>query len=859
MFRLNIVNDNIGSAFMSTSKLNDSILWHARLGHVHFKRMQDMSKDGLIPAFDMDTKKCKTCMLTKITKKPFQNVKRETEVLELIHSDLCDLHATPSLGNKKYFVTFIDDASRFCYVYLLHSKDEALDKFKVFKTEVELQQGSLIKRFRTDRGGLSQGFWGEAMLTACYLLNRVSNKRNRITLYELGTKRKPNLNYLRVWGCRVVHSKAFRFYIIKPNESVEINSIIESRDAIFDENRFSSVLIPSLKIPNGTEDIGGLVIPKEVTEEVANLLVANGSLKKLKVEGTIEKFKAMLVIQGFKQKSGIDYLYTYAPVACISIIRLLIAMASIYNLIIHQMDVKTTFLNGELEEEGDWLLMYCHDLYTADIAFSSRLGKLSKYTSNPGTQHWQAIQWVLKYLKKTMDYKLIYTGYPSVLEGYTDAIWINNTEDNSSTSGWVFLLSAAGKEAKWLKNLLLEIPLWSKPIAPISVRYDSVATLAKAYSQIYNGKSRHLGVRHSMIRELIMKGVVINGLQPDMGSQQPTSNSYETRRELWYSLEMHKKVHEHEIIVVQLRHKLDEVQMELDKDHSCITLREEEVVYLTAFTQATLDEERLSTDKAANMVRCVSDDEIQSAMFSIGNDKVPGPDGYTSVFLKKSYDVVGMDVCNAVRDFFSTDDIVSDNQSAFVLGRSISNNIFLTQELVHNYHLNRGPPRFNTIVTSLKALDESVSSRNHVRKFLRASKVLKKDSEVSKNKKEKYKSMALKAKKVSSDEEVSCLDSDDEEYAMANFQRAKEEKKGKEKQRCFKCGDPNHFISDCPQHSFNDQKAFVGGCWSDSEEEDDSKKDEICLVAHDNNEVLSDTPYYSSSSLDSESSTKTNT
>ncbi|GKA11861.1 zinc finger, CCHC-type containing protein, partial [Tanacetum coccineum] len=108
---LNIVNDNIGSAFMSTSKLNDSILWHARLGYVHFKRMQYMSKDGLILTFDMDTEKCKTCMLTKITKKPFQNVKHDIEVLELIHSDLCDLHATPSLGNKKYFVTFIDDAS----------------------------------------------------------------------------------------------------------------------------------------------------------------------------------------------------------------------------------------------------------------------------------------------------------------------------------------------------------------------------------------------------------------------------------------------------------------------------------------------------------------------------------------------------------------------------------------------------------------------------------------------------------------------------------------------------------------------------------------------------------------------------
>ncbi|GKF20345.1 zinc finger, CCHC-type containing protein [Tanacetum coccineum] len=106
MFRLNIVNDNIGLALMSTSKLNDLILWHARLGHVHFKRLQDMSEDKLIPAFDMDTEKCKTCMMNKITKKPFQNVKHENEVLKLIHNDLSDLHATPSLGNKKYFVTY---------------------------------------------------------------------------------------------------------------------------------------------------------------------------------------------------------------------------------------------------------------------------------------------------------------------------------------------------------------------------------------------------------------------------------------------------------------------------------------------------------------------------------------------------------------------------------------------------------------------------------------------------------------------------------------------------------------------------------------------------------------------------------
>nr|GEZ01563.1 hypothetical protein [Tanacetum cinerariifolium] len=111
----------------------------------------------------------------------------------------------------------------------------------------------------------------------------------------------------------------------------------------------------------------------------------------------------------------------------------------------------------------------------------------------------------------------------------------SNTEDNSSTSGWVFLLgggtiswafkkqtcitgstmksecvalAAAGKEVKWLKNLLLEIPIWVKPMAPISIFCDSAAILAKAYSQMYNGKSKHLGVRHSMIRELIANEVV---------------------------------------------------------------------------------------------------------------------------------------------------------------------------------------------------------------------------------------------------------------------------------------------------------------------------------------------------------------
>ncbi|GJY97913.1 zinc finger, CCHC-type containing protein, partial [Tanacetum coccineum] len=310
--------DNIDSTFMSTSKLNDSIIWHSRMGHVHYKRMQDMPKDGLIPAFDMDNEKGKTCMLTKLTKKPFQNIKRKTEVLELIYSDLCDLHATPSLGNKKYFVTFIHDAFRFCYVFLLHAKDEALNKFKVFKIEVELQQGSLIKRFKTDRGGLSKGSFV-----------RLPNLKLK-TLGERGIK--------CIFVGYAEHSKAFRFYVIEPNESVLINSINESRDAIFDENRFSSVPKPRTK--------------DEVFDQHSYCF---------NVEDDPKTFdEAMKSQDGFRQKSWIDYFDTYALVTRISTIRLLIALASIHNLIIHQMDVKTSFLNGELDKEVLKKFNYCN-------------------------------------------------------------------------------------------------------------------------------------------------------------------------------------------------------------------------------------------------------------------------------------------------------------------------------------------------------------------------------------------------------------------------------------------------------------------------------------------------------------------
>jgi hypothetical protein len=69
-------------------------------------------------------------------------------------------------------------------------------------------------------------------------------------------------------------------------------------------------------------------------------------------------------------------------------------------------------------------------------------------------------------------------------------------------------IAAAGKEAKWLRNILFNIKLWPQPMSAISLYYDNEATMSRAYSNIYNGKSRHINIRHEYIRELIINGVI---------------------------------------------------------------------------------------------------------------------------------------------------------------------------------------------------------------------------------------------------------------------------------------------------------------------------------------------------------------
>ncbi|CAL8091268.1 unnamed protein product [Prunus armeniaca] len=864
LFKLNVsansMNNNINkaSAYMVDSS---STLWHARLGHVNFRSLHRMYNLGLLPKLDsIENIKCETCTESKFARKSFKSVhNRSNELLGLIHSDLCDFKSTPSRGGKQYYVTFIDDCSKYCYVYLLHSKDETLDMFKTYKAEVENQLNRKIKVLRSDRGGeyestafaefcatngiihqttapytpqqngvaerknrtlkdminsmlnssgLPHNMWGEALLTANTILNRIPHKTSDKSPYEVWKGRLPTYKTLKVWGCLAKvqvplpkrtklgpktidcvfigfasNSAAYRFLVFHSDVSdIHVNTILESVDVIFFEDIFpykqgrsnvnskrtiddsrinensriddgnptsSSVqeneqdqeprrskrtripkdfgpdfltmiaeaepqtykeAISSPEAPFWKEAINSEVesIMQNHTWELVDIPPGNRPIgykwifkKKLKADGTIDKYKARLVAKGYRQKEGLDFFDTYSPVTRITSIRMLIAIASIYDMEIHQMDVKTAFLNGELDEEiymeqpegfvvkgqelkvcklvkslyglkqapkqwhekfdhtmmthgfkinecdkcvyikthknacvivclyvddmliigtnkdiinstkkmlnssfdmkdlgladlilgirvkrnsdgyiltqshyvetvlrkfghfgsnhvvtpfdascklkkneGEFIsqkkysqiigsLMYIMNCTRPDIAYS--VSRLSRYTSNPGHDHWEALIRVLRYLNYTLEYGLHYTKYPPVLEGYSDANWISNDLETNSTSGYVFTLGGAsiswksskqtciarstmesefvaldkaGEEAEWLRNFLEDIPIWPKPVTAVCIHCDCMAAQARAKNNVYNGKSRHIRRRHNTIKQLLSNGII---------------------------------------------------------------------------------------------------------------------------------------------------------------------------------------------------------------------------------------------------------------------------------------------------------------------------------------------------------------
>ena len=186
---------NVDSKRVKTNELNPAYIWHCRLGHANEKRISRLHRDGALGSFDLESfDTCESCLHGKMTKRPFTKIgERSSDLLSLIHSDVCGPMSTQARGGYVYFVTFTDDFSRFGYVYLMRHKSETFERFKEFKNEVQNQLGKSIKAIRSDRGGeyLSQEF--DHYLKECGIVsqltppgtpqwNGVSERRNRTLL-----------------------------------------------------------------------------------------------------------------------------------------------------------------------------------------------------------------------------------------------------------------------------------------------------------------------------------------------------------------------------------------------------------------------------------------------------------------------------------------------------------------------------------------------------------------------------------------------------------------------------------------------------------------------------------------------------
>jgi len=151
LFRLSL-SDSCNKVVNHVCNDDASNIWHSRLCHVNFGCMLRLASLSLIPKLTLvKNSKCQVCVQSKQPRKPHKAAEaRNLAPLELIHSDLCEMNGVLTKGGKKYFMTLIDDSTRYCYVYLLKSKDEAFHFFKIYKAEVENQLERKIKRVRLD-------------------------------------------------------------------------------------------------------------------------------------------------------------------------------------------------------------------------------------------------------------------------------------------------------------------------------------------------------------------------------------------------------------------------------------------------------------------------------------------------------------------------------------------------------------------------------------------------------------------------------------------------------------------------------------------------------------------------------------
>jgi transposase InsO family protein len=157
--RTYVIRLNVGAPICLLSKSNDPAwLWHTRYGHLNFRALRELGLKKMaegIPVIDRVEQICDGCLIGKQHRTPFPRATsyRAQRGLELVHADLCGQISPPTPGGKQYFLLMVDDFSRFMWIELLTTKDQALSYIKKVKASAENEIGGKLKALRTDRGG----------------------------------------------------------------------------------------------------------------------------------------------------------------------------------------------------------------------------------------------------------------------------------------------------------------------------------------------------------------------------------------------------------------------------------------------------------------------------------------------------------------------------------------------------------------------------------------------------------------------------------------------------------------------------------------------------------------------------------
>src|SRR6266487_4225588 len=245
-----VARDSVNAIEMKASLL------HRRLSHISEKGLNVLAKKDVLPGLkNADLEKCSHCMTGKQTRVSFKKhpPSRKSELLQLVHSDVCGPLKVKSFSGALYFVTFIDDCSRKLWVYAIKTKDQVLEKFKEFHALVERQSGKKLKCVRSDNGGeycgpfdvyckqqgiahektppktpqlnglaermnrtlvervrcmlseakLPQHYWGEALYTAVHVINLTPTVvLNSEVPNKIWFGKNVKYDHLRVFGCK---------------------------------------------------------------------------------------------------------------------------------------------------------------------------------------------------------------------------------------------------------------------------------------------------------------------------------------------------------------------------------------------------------------------------------------------------------------------------------------------------------------------------------------------------------------------------------------------------------------------------------------------------------------------------------